>query len=133
MKQTLTAYFSTLLAFLILDAVWLGVLMAPTYRAWLGPLMLDKPVWGPALIFYLLYAWGLVAFVVLPALRRHRLGHAASRGVLLGLVAYGTYDLSNWATLQGWPAQMAIVDMLWGSFASAVAASVGYWAARRVL
>lgn len=133
MKQTLTAYFSTLLAFLILDAVWLGVLMAPTYRAWLGPLMLDKPVWGPALIFYLLYAWGLVAFVVLPALRRHRLGHAASRGVLLGLVAYGTYDLSNWATLQGWSAQMAIVDMLWGSVASAVAASVGYWTARRVL
>jgi uncharacterized membrane protein len=133
MKRTLTAYFSTLLAFLILDGIWLGVLMGPTYRTWLGPLMLEKPVIGPAVAFYLLYAAGLVVFAVQSGLRRHSLSHAIKRGALLGLVAYGTYDLSNWATLQGWPAQMALVDLLWGTVASAIAAGVSYQVTRRVV
>ncbi|RMU40836.1 hypothetical protein ALP30_04471, partial [Pseudomonas syringae pv. primulae] len=47
MKKILTAYIGTLLAFLILDGLWLGVLMGPTYREWLGPLMLATPVLGP--------------------------------------------------------------------------------------
>lgn len=52
MKRTLTAYFSILLTFLIVDGIWLGLLMGPTYRAWLGPLMLDKPVIAPAVVFF---------------------------------------------------------------------------------
>jgi uncharacterized membrane protein len=132
MKKNLTAYLSTLVAFLVLDGIWLGVLMGPVYREWLGPMMLDKPVPGPAVVFYLLYVAGLVYFAVLPALRRNSLGQAIQRGALLGLVAYGTYDLSNWATLQGWPAQMALVDMVWGTVASAAAATVGYRVTRRL-
>lgn len=34
-----------------LDGIWLGLLMGPSYRAWLGPLMLDKPVIAPAVVF----------------------------------------------------------------------------------
>jgi uncharacterized membrane protein len=132
MKKNLTAYFSTLVAFLILDGIWLGLLMGSTYRSWLGSLMLDQPVVGPAVVFYLLYAAGLVYFAVQSALRRGSLTHAVKRGAMLGLVAYGTYDLSNWATLQGWPAQMALVDLAWGTVASAVAATVGYQVTRRL-
>ncbi|EGH45058.1 hypothetical protein PSYPI_23012 [Pseudomonas syringae pv. pisi str. 1704B] len=101
MKRILIAYFGTLLAFLILDGLWLGVLMGPTYREWLGPLMLDTPVLGPAIAFYLLYGAGVVFFGVMPALRVQRLSHATLCSGLLGLIAYGTYDLTNWATLQG--------------------------------
>lgn len=131
-KQTLTAYLSALLAFLILDGLWLGVLMGSTYRAWLGPLMLEKPRIAPAVVFYLLYAAGLVVFAIQSGLRRNSLSHAVKRSALLGLVAYGTYDLSNWATLQGWPGQMAVVDMAWGTVASALAGAVGYWLAKRL-
>ncbi|MHC8390877.1 DUF2177 family protein [Pseudomonas sp. MDT2-39-1] len=126
MKKALFAYSGTLLAFLVLDGLWLGVLMTSTYRALLGSLMLDQPLLAPAVAFYLLYVFGCVVFVVLPA---NTWRHAARLGALLGLVAYGTYDLSNWATLKGWSAQLALMDMAWGAFATCVACSVGYWAA----
>ena len=129
MKKALFAYAGTLLAFLLLDGLWLGVLMAPTYRALLGPLMLDQPLLAPAVVFYLLYVIGCVVFVVLPASTWQR---AARMGALLGLVAYGTYDLSNWATLNGWSVQLAVMDMAWGTFATCVACSAGYFAANRM-
>lgn len=131
MKRFLCAYFSTLAAFLVLDGLWLGVLMGPTYRAWLGPLMLKQPVILPAVLFYLIYVAGIVLIGVLPAIRQASLPQAAGYSALLGLMAYGTYDLTNWATLQGWPAQLAVVDWAWGTFASGVAGAVGYWAIRR--
>ncbi|WP_268797431.1 DUF2177 family protein [Pseudomonas huanghezhanensis] len=131
MKTKLTAYIATLLAFLVLDGLWLGVLMGPTYRAWLGGLMLATPVVAPAVLFYLLYGAGIVFFGVLPGLRSASVGRAALCSGLLGLMAYGTYDLTNWATLQGWPSQLSLVDWAWGTFASGVAGAVGYLAARR--
>ncbi|MEE4743794.1 DUF2177 family protein [Pseudomonas alliivorans] len=131
MKTIVTAYVGTLLAFLILDGIWLGVLMVPTYREWLGPLMLDTPVIGPAVAFYLLYGAGVVIFGVMPALREQRPARATLYSGLLGLIAYGTYDLTNWATLQGWPAQLALVDLAWGTVVSALAGTAGYLVARR--
>ncbi|ABA73190.1 MULTISPECIES: DUF2177 family protein [Pseudomonas] len=128
MKKALIAYVATLLAFLLLDGIWLGVLMAPTYRELLGSLMLEKPLLVPAAVFYCLYVFGCVVFVVLPSLTWQR---AARMGALLGLVAYGTYDLTNWATLRGWSAQVSLMDWAWGTFATALACTVGFRAARR--
>jgi uncharacterized membrane protein len=128
MKKALIAYVSTLLTFLLLDGIWLGLLMAPTYRELLGSLMLDKPLLFPAAVFYGLYVIGCVVFVVLPALSWQR---AAKLGALLGLVAYGTYDLTNWATLRGWSAQVSLLDWAWGTVATAVACTVGYLVAKR--
>ena len=128
MKKALIAYVATLLAFLLLDGLWLGVLMAPTYRELLGSLMLEKPLLVPAAVFYCLYVFGCVVFVVLPSLTWQR---AARMGALLGLVAYGTYDLTNWATLRGWSMQVSLIDWAWGTFATALACTVGFWAARR--
>lgn len=128
MKKTLIAYVATLLTFLLLDGIWLGLLMAPTYRELLGPLMLDKPLLVPAAVFYCLYVFGCVVFVVVPALTWQR---AAKMGALLGLVAYGTYDLTNWATLRGWSVQVSLMDWAWGTFATAVACVVGLLLANR--
>ncbi|WP_085700678.1 DUF2177 family protein [Pseudomonas sp. B26(2017)] len=128
MKKALIAYVATLLTFLLLDGLWLGVLMAPTYRELLGSLMLDKPLLVPATVFYCLYVFGCVVFVVMPSLTWQR---AARMGALLGLVAYGTYDLTNWATLRGWSAQVSLMDWAWGTFATALACSVGFVVAGR--
>ena len=128
MKKTLIAYVGTLLTFLLLDGIWLGLLMAPTYRELLGPLMLEKPLLVPAAVFYCLYGFGCVVFVVLSAATWQR---AAKMGALLGLVAYGTYDLTNLATLRGWSVQVTLLDWAWGTFATAVACSVGFLLARR--
>ncbi|HEY0063795.1 MAG TPA: DUF2177 family protein [Telluria sp.] len=130
-RQWLFAYLAAMVAMLVVDGIWLGVLMADTYRDWLGGLMLDQPRWIPAALFYLLYTSGLVVFAVLPALRSSRLREAALLGGLLGLVAYGTYDLSNLATLKQWSVTLTVVDVLWGGVLSALASSAGYLAARR--
>jgi uncharacterized membrane protein len=128
MKKALIAYVATLLTFLLLDGIWLGLLMAPTYRELLGSLMLEKPLLLPAAVFYCLYVIGCVVFVVLPALSWQR---AAKLGALLGLVAYGTYDLTNWATLRDWSVQVSLMDWAWGTVATAVACTVGYLMAKR--
>ena len=65
------------------------------------------------------------------ALRAGTLSKAAQLGALLGLVAYGTYDLSNYATLDFWQLPMTVVDIVWGAVLSCIAASAGYLAARR--
>jgi len=128
MKKALIAYVATLLMFLMLDGLWLGVLMAPTYRELLGSLMLEKPLLVPAAVFYCLYVFGCVVFVVLPSMTWQR---AARMGALLGLVAYGTYDLTNWATLRGWSVQVTFMDWAWGTFATALACTVGFVVAGR--
>ncbi|MDE1168919.1 MAG: DUF2177 family protein [Pseudomonas sp.] len=132
MKKPLVTYAGTLLALLVLDGLWLGVLMAPTYRTLLGSLMLPSPLLGPAAAFYLMYAAALVWFAVWPALRGTSALRAAGNAALLGLAAYGTYDLTNWATLTGWPPLLVFIDMAWGMLASAIAASVGFAVGRKL-
>ena len=130
-RQLTYAYLATLLALLAIDALWLGVLMTDTYQAYLGALMLDQPRLIPAAVFYALYPVGLLVFAVVPALRKHDWRTAAMLGGLLGLIAYGTYDLSNLATLRAWPWQMTVIDMAWGACLSSVAACAGFAAGKR--
>ncbi len=132
MSKAVWAYSGALLAFLVLDGLWLGVLMSSTYKELLGPLMLAQPKWGPAIVFYLMYVLGAMYFVVLPALSRGSARRAALGGAFLGLVAYGTYDMTNWATLQGWSAQLALMDMAWGGLLTCLASLSGYWTARKM-
>lgn len=44
---------------------------------------------------------------------------------MFGFFAYATYDLSNLATLKGWPVHLALIDMVWGAALSALAAGAG--------
>jgi uncharacterized membrane protein len=137
MKRTLMAYFVALLFIAVADGLWLGVLMPQHYRAWLGPLMREQPLLLPAAAFYLLYPVGVTVFAVLPALKQNSCQASAVLGALLGLVAYGTYDLSNLATLKDWPLQLTLVDMVWGASLSAAAATVAFlvtraWSTARV-
>ncbi len=128
MKKALIAYVSTLLVILVLDALWLGVLMSPTYKQLLGSLMRDKPLLAPAAAFYVLYALGVVVLAVWPGVATGGVWRSLGYGAMLGLVAYGTYDLSNWATLVGWPPLLVFIDIFWGVFLTAIAAAVGTWA-----
>ena len=131
MKKNLIAYAAALLFLIVADGIWLGLLMPQHYQAWIGPLMREQPLLLPAAAFYLLYPVGVAVFAVLPALERQSWKRAAALGALFGLVAYGTYDLSNMATLEGWPLQLTLVDMLWGAALSASAATAAFVAARR--
>ena len=50
-------------------------------------------------------------------------------GALFGFFAYATYDLTNLATLRVWSPTLAIVDMAWGTFITAIAAAGGWYIA----
>jgi uncharacterized membrane protein len=128
MHRKWIAFVAVLVVFLACDVLWLGFVAKDFYQAQIGALMRDPPSWGVAALFYPLYAFGLVHFCVAPALARGTWTSALATAALFGLVAYGTYDLSNLATLKAWPVAMTVVDMLWGMVASGVAAIAGYFA-----
>ncbi len=128
--RCLVAYAITALAFLALDATWLGVMADRLYRPRLGSMLLQQYLIAPAAAFYLLYLVGLVTFAVAPAFASGRWTTALGSGALLGLVAYATYDLTNQATLKDWPWAVTAADLAWGTVASAVAATIGYLATR---
>ncbi|MBC7575493.1 MAG: DUF2177 family protein [Herminiimonas sp.] len=127
MNRYLVAYFATAVAFCALDFAWLTVVAPKFYQAQVGPLLLARPNLMPALAFYVIYVVGLVVFCVMPGVSAASWMRAAMLGGLLGLIAYCTYDLSNLATLKGWTTALTVVDMAWGSVASAGASTCGYF------
>ena len=126
------AYACTLIAFVAVDLIWLGVVARRFYRAQLGALLADQYNLGSAALFYLLYPLGVVAFSVAPAISPGSWPQAAFWGAMLGLFAYGTYDLTNLATLRNWPLRLTAVDMLWGTLLTGFAATCGQLAAHSI-
>lgn len=130
MKLLLTAYAGTFATLLVVDAIWLGVVARTFYREQLGDMMLPNPNFGVAAVFYIFFAMAVVLLAVMPGVRAQSLLIALGYGAVLGLAAYGTYDITNLATLKGWPITVTIVDMVWGTFVTALCASGGYMAVR---
>ncbi len=75
--------------------------------------MLPQPNFVFAAVFYLFFAAAVVILAVLPGLKAGSLTTALFYGAVLGLAAYGTYDMTNLSTLKGWPMAMSFVDMSW--------------------
>lgn len=130
MRTSLTAYVATTIVLFALDFVWLTFVTPALYKPRLGKLLLEQPNMLPAAGFYLLYVVGVVAFCVLPALEQGSWVRAVWGGALLGLVAYGTYDMTNLATIAGWSATVSFVDMAWGAVVTASAATAGFFIVR---
>jgi uncharacterized membrane protein len=130
MRKDIIAYLITAAVFFSMDFVWLSLMSGPVYKARLGNLMLDKPNLPVAAGFYLIYIFAVVIFAVSPALRDNNWLHALWAGALFGLAAYGTYDLTNQATLAGWSSFISIVDMAWGITATTIAALAGFFLTR---
>ena len=132
MSRSLIAYVATLVVFGIVDFIWLGFIAKDLYRNGIGHLMAESPNWIAAVLFYLLFIIGLVFFAVSPALDAGQWQRAALYGALFGFFCYATYDLTNLATLRGWPVSIVVADLLWGAFVSAVGATAGFFITRTV-
>ena len=131
-RTYLTAYAATAVAFLAVDSVWLSVMAAQLYRPLLGDMLAEDFDIVAAALFYVLYVGGIVFFAVKPALERGRAATAALNGAFFGLCAYGTYDLTNQATLKDWPTVITVADLCWGTILTATAATVGFLVASRI-
>lgn len=113
----------------VLDFIWLGFIAKKLYYSEMGDILLKKPNMVPALVFYAIYVVGSVLLVVVPALEIESWQHAFGMGALLGFVAYATYDLTNLATLKGFSQKIVVIDLIWGTFITAVVAGGAYFAA----
>lgn len=120
-----------LVVFGVFDGLWLGLVARQFYQKYIGFLLAKDPNWGAAGLFYLLYMVGVLVFVVWPALKGNwGLVQIGLMGVLFGLVSYGTYDLTNWATIRDWPMIVVVVDMVWGAFFTGSASVISVWILR---
>ncbi|NTE56905.1 DUF2177 family protein [Agrobacterium tumefaciens] len=126
MKTYLAAYFLTLVAFLVIDFIWLSTMASRLYRPAIGDLLADNFRLAPAIVFYLVYVAGLTFLAVRPALLSGEWTTALLYGAVVGFMAYATYDLTNQATLKSWSTTLTVADLLWGTFVSAAAAAIGY-------
>ena len=122
------AYIVTALVFLGFDFIWLTQVALGMYRRELAGLLLDQPNLLIAGLFYLLFVAGLVILAVVPALNGGSWVNALLMGAVLGLVAYGTYDITNLSTLKGWSLTVTLADLAWGTVLSSLAATAGYFA-----
>ncbi|MGI2336248.1 MAG: DUF2177 family protein [Dehalogenimonas sp.] len=119
-------YAVTFVVFFGIDLLWLGVIARSFYREQLAGLLRGQFDILPAIVFYLIYTVGLMVFVIMPALNNNSLIQALTLGILFGLVAYATYDLSNLATLKNWPVKVVFADIFWGMAISGIVAIVSY-------
>lgn len=119
----LTLYCIALPVFLLVDFLWLGFIASSFYKSQIGFLM-GEVRWVAAFVFYAIFVLGLTFFAIYPAVTKGTYATALVLGALFGFFTYATYDLTNLATLRGWPATLVVVDMLWGVCLSALVAVV---------
>jgi uncharacterized membrane protein len=76
---------------------------------------------------------GVVILVVVPKLNEGLLRSVFYNGFVLGIVAYGTYNLTNMAALKGWSVNVVVVDMIWGGLLTGISAFLTVYVARDIL
>lgn len=119
-------YLITLPVFFAIDMLWLWLVAKNFYREQIGTLLRTEFNWAAAILFYLIFIFGLVIFVIQPAVEKQSAMYAIIYGALFGGISYATYDLTNLATLKGWTLLVTAVDMTWGVILWALVSYVAY-------
>ncbi|MCJ7872139.1 DUF2177 family protein [Phaeobacter sp. J2-8] len=130
--QLVLLYLSTATVFLLLDAVMLKTVMKPLFEQHIGDWLLDDIRLRPAIVFYLFYVAGVLWFVSWPALRNGVHINALVGGAVLGAMAYGTYEFTNYATLRDWSVKMVVADVTWGAVLTGFSAWAGVTLTRAI-
>ena len=125
--------FLSSIIFLIVDVIWLSFATKSFYRPLLGDLISDKPVLWAAGLFYVLYMFGMAVIVIQPCIEPSGLTKSLYTGFIFGLVAYGTYNLTNMAVIKDWSPTVVFVDMFWGGFLTSVSATTGIYFAKKLV
>jgi uncharacterized membrane protein len=125
--EILILYLVTFLAFIVVDLIWLGFVARKLYKKYLGFIMADRPNWAAALVFYLIFIFGLVYFVLQPNVAADSVVPSLTNGLLFGFITYATYDLTNLATLKNWPIKITLIDLCWGSALGGSVSLISYF------
>ena len=133
MKLLYTSTLFAALIFLFIDIIWLSFSVKLFYRPNIGHLLLDRPVIWAAAMFYIVYVFGLSIVIIEPSLNFDNSFKFLFKAFMFGLVAYGTYNLTNMATVKGWSPSVVFVDMFWGGSLTAFSSYYGISIAKKVL
>ena len=133
MKLLISATLISALIFLIIDVIWLSFSVKSFYRPNIGHLLLDTPVMWAAILFYLIYVIGLAVVIIEPSLDYQNTQKLLIKAFMFGLVAYGTYNLTNMATIKGWSPNVVFVDMIWGGSLTTFSSYFGILIAKKIL
>jgi len=125
-------YVVALVVLAVGDVLWLGYFAHSVFQPTLKPILRDEIDWRAAVLFYLLYPVGIAVFAVSPGLAGRSAWLALGYGLLLGFIAYLTYDATNYATISAWTIKLAVMDVAWGTVISGVAGLVSYAVTRAV-
>ena len=126
-KSLIISFICVSSIFLLLDFIWLSITVKSLYKPALGSLLKDNPVIWAAALFYIIYLIGLTLIIIKPALSSDSIFQAFWTGFIFGVVAYGTYNLTNMATVKNWSASIVWIDMLWGGFLTGFSSAVGIY------
>jgi uncharacterized membrane protein len=133
LKRYAVLYLATLIVLVPVDFLFLGVVAKGFFTSEVGD-MLGEVRLTPAILFYLLYVAGVVVFVSGPLDATWQ--SSLLYGALFGLFCYATFELTSLSLLKHWTWPVAIVDVSWGAFMTALSSSAGLlianWLAPRV-
>ena len=132
MKTLLIAFFFASIFFLIIDIIWLSITVKLFYRPQIGHLLTDKPIFWAAALFYFISIIGLSLLVLQPALVSKSVFQAFWTGAVFGVVAYGTYNLTNMATIKNWSPYVVIIDTIWGGLLTGFVSTISIYLTKKI-
>jgi len=123
-------YLFTVPVFFVIDMMWLGLIAKGFYRKKLDYILSPSINWTAAIIFYLIFIFGIIFFAVLPGRAKDSVSTSILYGALFGFFTYATYDLTNLATLKDWPLSVVFFDIIWGIVLCSIVASISFFIAK---
>jgi uncharacterized membrane protein len=125
-----------LIFYAVIEAIWFRFTLS-AYRSFFAKFSGDGKLivrsMTAALLAYIAVAVGAAYFVIIPSCRTNNLSATITRGVVFGAVLYGVYNLTNKATLPGYPWAMVAMDTLWGAVAMAAVSVVAHELCRKLV
>jgi uncharacterized membrane protein len=133
MKLNITSTVIAALIYLIIEIIWLSFSVKSFYGPKIGHLFTDKPVIWAAVMFYIVYVFGLCVVIIEPSINFDNTLKFLFKAFMFGLAAYGTYNLTNMAVIKGWSPSIVFVDMLWGGSLTAFSSYLGIFLAKKLI
>lgn len=122
MKRYVILYLATFIVMLPIDLLFLGTVAKGFFTSQVGDMLGDIRT-APAILFYVLYIVGILIFVSSSPDATWR--STLLYGALFGFFCYATFELTSMSLLKHWTWPVVVMDIAWGSFVTAVSATLG--------
>ncbi len=106
-------YLTTLIYFFVIDTIGIQSFVVKLYNKNLPSNLKINLDISSAIIFYLIFVFGLVYFVIYP-LKTSNLSNLIIPSIIYGLVTYATYALTVKAVFNVFNWEIVIYDIIWG-------------------